>query len=62
MQPSQVATTAYYYDKVFVPLGRLFTVFFIVPGALLVLLAGISLYGRPLSFHSPFHHARPTPA
>jgi hypothetical protein len=42
---------------------RLFTVFFVVPGALLVLIAGYGLFGasvaRRLSFH---HHARPTPA
>jgi hypothetical protein len=142
MQPDQVKTTAYYYDDVFVPLGRvtpmlsasnvhrlqasmeslpmqspamrtfgglmgvmernvgvfaqvpaglahykplvttmqanvgdfaqvnslpdfrLFTWFFVVPGALLVLLAGFGLFGRPLSAGFPFHHhrARPTPA
>ncbi|HEV8103636.1 MAG TPA: hypothetical protein VGP69_07870 [Gaiellaceae bacterium] len=42
---------------------RLFTVFFVVPGALLVLLAGAGLFGgrvaTRISFH---HHARPTPA
>lgn len=41
---------------------RLFTWFFVVPGVLLVLLAGYGLYGerlRTISFH---HHARPTPA
>jgi hypothetical protein len=42
---------------------RLFTVFFVVPGALLILLAGIGLLpggaSRKLAFH---HHARPTPA
>ena len=42
---------------------RLFTVFFIVPGALLTLLAGIGLLpagtSRKLAFH---HRARPTPA
>ncbi len=42
---------------------RLFSVFFIVPGALLILLAGIGLLpagaGRKIAFH---HRARPTPA
>ena len=43
---------------------RLFTWFFIVPGALLVLLAGWGLFGRPITARLPFHHhgARPTPA
>jgi hypothetical protein len=40
---------------------RLFTFFFVVPGALLILLAGYALYGgspvRRFTFH---HHARPT--
>jgi hypothetical protein len=42
---------------------RLFTVFFVVPGALLILLAGIGLLqggtSRKIAFHQ---HARPTPA
>jgi len=42
---------------------RLFTVFFVVPGALLLLLAGYGLFGnllaRRITFH---HHVRPTPA
>src|SRR6266508_1895395 len=42
---------------------RLFSVFFIVPGALLILLAGIGLLpagaGRKIALH---HRARPTPA
>jgi hypothetical protein len=42
---------------------RLFTVFFVVPGALLALLAGTGLFGsrlpRRITFH---HHARPTAA
>jgi hypothetical protein len=42
---------------------RLFTVFFVVPGALLILLAGVGLLqggtSRKIAFH---HHARPTPA
>jgi hypothetical protein len=41
---------------------RLFTVFFVVPGALLILLAGLGLLqgtSRKIAFH---HHARPTPA
>jgi hypothetical protein len=43
---------------------RLFTWFFVVPGVLLVLLAGVGLFGRPLTVRAPFHHpgARPTPA
>lgn len=42
---------------------RLFTFFFVVPGALLVLLAGYGLFGRPLERGFSFHHrARPTPA
>src|SRR5712691_4345933 len=42
---------------------RLFTVFFVVPGALLVLLAGAGLFGGQLSTRIAFHHhARPTPA
>ena len=42
---------------------RLFTVFFVVPGALLILLAGIGLFGGPLAARITFHHhARPTPA
>jgi hypothetical protein len=42
---------------------RLFTWFFVVPGALLVLLATFGLYGkqlRAITFHQ--HHPRPTPA
>ena len=42
---------------------RLFTVFFVAPGVLLVLIAGYGLFGNPvarwISFH---HHARPTAA
>jgi hypothetical protein len=42
---------------------RLFTVFFILPGVLLIFLAGFGLYGRQLSEKVHFHHgARPTPA
>src|SRR6266508_5774143 len=42
---------------------RLFTVFFVVPGALLVLLAGAGLFGDRLATRVSFHHhARPTPA
>ena len=40
---------------------RLFTVFFVVPGALLILLAGYGLFGSPLAAGSRSHHARPTP-
>jgi len=42
---------------------RLFTAFFIAPGALLILLAGYGLFGTTstskITFH---HHVRPTPA
>jgi hypothetical protein len=42
---------------------RLFTVFFVVPGALLILLAGYGLFGSTLRARIAFHrHARPTPA
>jgi hypothetical protein len=42
---------------------RLFTVFFVVPGVLLVLLAGAGLFGGRLATRISFHHhARPTPA
>jgi hypothetical protein len=41
---------------------RLFTVFFAVPGALLILLAGYGLFGNPFVRFSFHHHARPTAA
>ena len=42
---------------------RLFTFFFVVPGALLVLLAGYGLVGSPVARRFTFHrHARPTAA
>jgi hypothetical protein len=42
---------------------RLFSVFFIVPGVLLILLAGSGLYGAQLRERISFHHgARPTHA
>lgn len=42
---------------------RLFTWFFVVPGALLVLVAGIGLFGTPFARGVSSHgHARPTPA
>ena len=42
---------------------RLFTVFFIVPGALLILLAGYGLFGSTLRGRiAVHHHARPTHA
>jgi hypothetical protein len=42
---------------------RLFTVFFVVPGVLLVVLAGLGLFGNPFARGLSFHHrARPTPA
>ena len=42
---------------------RLFTAFFIAPGALLILLAGYGLFGTTLASKITFHHhVRPTPA
>ena len=41
---------------------RLFTVFFVVPGALLILLAGYGLFGNSFARFSFHHHARPTTA
>jgi hypothetical protein len=42
---------------------RLFTYFFVVPGALLMLLAGGGLFGTRITHGITFHHhARPTPA
>jgi len=42
---------------------RLFSVFFVVPGGLLALLAGYGLFGRALRNRVAFHHhARPTHA
>jgi len=41
---------------------RLFTFFFVVPGALLVLLAGYGLFGTPVARRFSLHHARPTAA
>jgi hypothetical protein len=42
---------------------RLFTVFFVAPGALLILLAGTGLFGARLATRISFHHhARPTSA
>jgi hypothetical protein len=42
---------------------RLFTWFFVVPGVLLMLLAGYGLYGPQLTARiDVHHHARPTPA
>jgi hypothetical protein len=42
---------------------RLFTWFFVLPGALLILLAGSGLFGNPFARGLSFHHrARPTPA
>jgi hypothetical protein len=46
------------------PSFRLFTWFFVIPGALLVLLAAFGLYGTRVSekFAAFHHHAHPTPA
>ena len=45
------------------PNFKLFTYFFVVPGVLLVLLAGFGLFGATLARRFSFHHgARPTPA
>jgi hypothetical protein len=41
---------------------RLFTWFFVVPGVLLILLAGYALFGPQLSEKIHIRHARPTPA
>jgi hypothetical protein len=41
---------------------RLFMVFFVVPGALLILLAGYGLIGNPLGHGFSIHPAKPTPA
>ena len=41
---------------------RLFTWFFVVPGVLLILLAGYALYGPQLTERTNIRHARPTPA
>jgi hypothetical protein len=42
---------------------RLFTVFFVVPGILLVLISGYGLFGTAVKNRlSVHHHARPTPA
>ena len=41
---------------------RLFTVFFVVPGVLLILLAGYGLFGERLKGFSIQHHSRPTHA
>lgn len=42
---------------------RLFTAFFVIPGALLILLAGFGLFGQPLTSRIHFrHHIGPTPA
>ena len=42
--------------------GLLFTWFFLIPGVLLVLIAGYGLWtGRAEATHTA-HHARPTPA
>ena len=40
---------------------RLFTYFFVVPGVLLILLAGYGLFGKPLGRFRIHHHATPTP-
>ena len=44
------------------PNFRLFTWFFVVPGVLLILLAGFGLFGATLGRFSFHHRARPTPA
>ena len=42
---------------------RLFTVFFVIPGILLILLAAWGLYGAASREHNPVHHQpRPTHA
>jgi hypothetical protein len=44
------------------PSFRLFAWFFFVPGALLILLAGVGLFGGRTSTWIEAHHPRPTPA
>jgi hypothetical protein len=44
------------------PSFRLFTWFFVVPGALLILLAGYGLYASRTTEKAAAHHARPTTA
>ena len=45
------------------PSFRLFTWFFLIPGALIALLALAGLFSEGVRLHVPFHHgARPTPA
>lgn len=57
------ANVANYEQVNSLPDFRLLTWFFVVPGALLVLLAGYGLFGNPLTRSTWFHHrARPTPA
>jgi len=41
---------------------RLFTVFFVIPGVLLIAIAGIGLFGDRVARVSVHRHARPTPA
>jgi hypothetical protein len=41
---------------------RLFTFFFVVPGVLLILLAGYGLFGNPFARHHFGHHTKPTAA
>jgi hypothetical protein len=51
------------YDQVSsLPSFRLFTWFFVVPGALLVAIAGYGLCADRRSAKGVAHHARPTPA
>ena len=52
------------YDQVSsLPDFRLFTVFFVVPGVLLILLGGWGLFGTSVRhWFAVHHHARPTPA
>jgi hypothetical protein len=50
-----------YADVDSLPSFRLFTWFFVIPGALLVLLAGTALFGGGIRTRTPFH-VRPTSA
>jgi hypothetical protein len=57
------ANVANYRQVNSLPDFRLFTWFFVAPGALLILLAGYGLFGNPFARGLPFgHHARPTAA
>jgi hypothetical protein len=51
-----------YEDVDSLPSFRLFTWFFVVPGALLLVLASVALFGASVRAHSPIGHRGPTTA